>query len=79
MRGASRLTAKLFGGASMFKESSGLDIGGMNQAAVASILEKMGVVVVARDLGGDSGRRLSFDTSTGLVAVRIPGGAEYEL
>jgi chemotaxis protein CheD len=79
VRGPGRLTAKLFGGASMFKESAGIDIGGMNQAAVASILEKMGVVVVAKDLGGDSGRRLTFDTSTGVVNVRIPGGADYEL
>ena len=43
------------------------------------ILLGLGVSVVARDMGGDTGRRLTFSTVTGIVAVRIPGGADYEL
>ena len=73
-----RLAAKLFGGASMFQGQS-LDIGRLNQSAVEQILESLGVPVVARDMGGDAGRRVTFDTQTGLVAVRIPGGADYEI
>jgi chemotaxis protein CheD len=74
-----RLTAKLFGGASMFQGSNTIDIGRSNQVAVEQILAGLGVAVVARDMGGESGRRLTFSTVTGIVAVRIPGGADYEI
>jgi chemotaxis protein CheD len=75
----SRLTAKLFGAASMFQGGASIDIGRSNQAAVEQILADLGVAVVARDFGGDSGRRLTFSTVTGMVAVRIPGGSDYEI
>jgi chemotaxis protein CheD len=74
-----RITAKLFGGASMFQGGASIDIGRSNQVAVEQILGDLGVAVVARDMGGDAGRRLTFSTATGIVAVRIPGGADYEL
>jgi chemotaxis protein CheD len=75
----SQLTAKLVGGASMFPASSALDIGRMNGDAVERILESLGIPIVSRDLGGGSGRRLTLDTATGMVSVRIPGGDEYEI
>jgi chemotaxis protein CheD len=74
-----RLTAKLFGGASMFQGGASMDIGKSNQVAVERVLAEFGVAVVARDMGGEAGRRLTFSTATGIVAVRIPGGADYEL
>ena len=74
-----RITAKLFGGASMFQGGASIDIGRSNQAAVEQILAALGVTVVARDMGGESGRRVTLSTATGVVAVRIPGGADYEL
>ncbi len=74
-----RITAKLFGGASMFQGGASIDIGRSNQVAVEQILAGLGVAVVARDMGGEAGRRLTFSTATGIVAVRIPGGADYEL
>lgn len=74
-----RITAKLFGGASMFRGGASIDIGRSNQVAVEQILARLGVSVVARDMGGEAGRRLTFSTATGIVAVRIPGGADYEL
>jgi chemotaxis protein CheD len=73
------ITAKLFGGASMFQGGASIDIGRSNQVAVERILANLGVSVLARDMGGDAGRRLTFSTATGIVAVRIPGGADYEL
>jgi chemotaxis protein CheD len=73
-----RLTAKLLGGARMFQNDS-LDIGRLNAEAVEKILARLGITVLARDLGGDAGRRLTFDTLTGIVAVKIPGGADYEV
>jgi chemotaxis protein CheD len=74
-----RLTAKVFGGASMFLGGASIDIGRSNQVAVEQILAEIGVAVVGRDMGGETGRRLTFSTLTGIVAVRIPGGADYEI
>jgi chemotaxis protein CheD len=78
-----RLVAKLVGGASMFTTSgsanSALNIGLMNQEAVERILGDLRIPIMARDLGGASGRHLTLDITSGIVAVRIPGGADYEL
>lgn len=75
-----RLTAKLFGGASMFQTNSpNLDIGRQNQEAVERALTLAGIPVIARDLGGGAGRRLTFQTTTGVVSVKIPGGADYDI
>jgi len=74
-----RLTAKLFGGASMFPGGAMIDIGRSNQVAVEKILLALGVPIIGRDMGGESGRRLTFSTLTGIVAVKIPGGADYQL
>jgi chemotaxis protein CheD len=74
-----RLTAKLVGGASMFQNASTLDIGRMNCNAVERILDGLGIPVLARDVGGDTGRRATLDTASGIVAVRIPGGDDYEI
>lgn len=74
-----RITAKIFGGASMFQGGSSIDIGRSNHVAVEQILSDLGVSILARDMGGETGRRLTFSTVTGMVAVKIPGGADYEL
>ena len=78
-----RLVAKLVGGASMFTTSGNanpvLNIGLMNQEAVERILGELRIPIMARDLGGGNGRHLTLDTNSGIVAVRIPGGADYEL
>jgi chemotaxis protein CheD len=81
MRG--RLVAKLVGGASMFPSNgppnAALNIGQMNQEAVERILGELMIPILARDLGGGSGRHLTLDTASGIVAIKIPGGGEYEL
>jgi chemotaxis protein CheD len=81
----SRLTAKLVGGANMFqvavtaRENSGLNIGQRNQDAVEQILNELTIPILARDMGGVSGRRLTLDTTSGIVTINVPGGADYEL
>ena len=72
-----RLTAKVVGGASMFQTGPGLNIGKMNQDAVDQILEGLGIRVLARDVGGAAGRRLTLDVASGIVTIRVPGGEEY--
>ena len=78
-----RLTAKLVGGASMFQvdtpADSTLNIGRRNQEAIEAILEGLRIPVLARDLGGTTGRRLTLDTVSGIVAIKVPGGADYEI
>ncbi len=80
-----RLIAKLVGGASMFqmdsglRENSGLNIGQRNQEAIEQILAELTIPVLARDLGGTTGRRLTLDTASGIVTIKVPGGADYEL
>lgn len=74
-----RLVAKLLGCANMFQSTGNLEIGRLNGQAVERILAELNVPVVARDLGGDCGRNLTFHTVTGIVAVKVPGGASYEI
>ncbi len=82
-RTKSRLTAKLAGGASMFQvdtpADSTLNIGRRNQEAIEAILDELRIPVLARDLGGTTGRRLTLDTVSGIVAVKVPGGADYSI
>jgi chemotaxis protein CheD len=77
--GSLRLTAKLAGGARMFQSTQAMTIGDQNQAAVERILAEFRITVLARDLGGETGRRLTLDAETGRVAVKIPGGNDYEI
>ena len=74
-----RLTAKLVGGADMFASSQAEGIGERNKQAVEQILADLRIPVAARDLGGQTGRRVTLDPATGRVLVKIPGGPEYEI
>jgi chemotaxis protein CheD len=88
-KAAGRLVAKLAGGASMFALGAGSNsaesanptrnIGRMNQEAVEQILADLRIPILARDLGGETGRHVTLDTATGLVLVRTPGTADREL
>jgi chemotaxis protein CheD len=74
-----RLSARLVGGARMFGTGDVVAIGQSNQEAVERVLAALGIPVVARDLGGETGRRMILDTRTGAVLIRVPGGDEYQL
>jgi chemotaxis protein CheD len=81
----SRLVAKLVGGARMFQVSSardtnsGLNIGQRNQEAIERILAELSIPILARDLGGEAGRRMTLDTASGMITIKVPGGAEYQI
>lgn len=71
-----RLTAKLAGGAQMFSgldEKFVLNIGQRNAQMVREILKKIGIRILAEDLGGNRGRTMIFDTSNGQVTIRTIG------
>ncbi len=81
----SRLIAKLVGGANMFqtdpgvRENSVLNIGQQNQVVIEQILTDLMIPILARDVGGTSGRRLTLDTTSGIVTIKVPGGADHEI
>jgi chemotaxis protein CheD len=80
-----RVNAKLVGGASMFqvepsvRDNVGLNIGQKNQEAIEQILAELSIPIIARDVGGTAGRRLTLDTASGIVTIRVPGGIDYEI
>jgi chemotaxis protein CheD len=69
----SELSAKLTGGACMFGDSQFARIGDSNVQAVVEALESAGIGISGRDAGGNSGRRVCFDLTTGQVTVACVG------
>jgi len=66
------LICKLSGGAKMFSgfsSNSIVDIGSRNQTAVLEKLKELGIRVAASDLGGETGRKILADLSTGKLTV----------
>ena len=69
----SRLVAKIAGGAQMFAFSNATDImrvGSRNAETCKLILRKNGIRVIAEDTGGNYGRTVSIDLSTGSYKVK---------
>jgi chemotaxis protein CheD len=66
-----RLHAQLFGGASMFKDLGPFinKIGGQNIAAVQQLLAQQYIPITRMDVGGNAGRSVTFDLSSGDVTV----------
>ena len=64
---------KLFGGADMFPRSNlatDMGIGRKNVGHAVSILERMGMTITTKDVGGTVSRSLIFDLASGDVWVR---------
>ena len=74
--GQYRLSAKIVGGANMFANTSanGLDIGKKNITAVHAALEQHKIRLLGEDVGGNHGRRISFNLTTGEVVIRSHNG-----
>jgi len=74
-KGASKLSlkAKLAGGAQMFSFSTGsnlMRIGPRNVEAVLEQLSESNIPIVAKDVGGDSGRTIEFDPKSAMLHIR---------
>jgi chemotaxis protein CheD len=65
------LTAKLIGGASMFKKLSGdnLGMGHQNTEAARAKLMFHGIRIEKEDVGGSSGKMVEFNLANGVVEV----------
>jgi chemotaxis protein CheD len=70
---AACLTAKLAGGANMFGSAGPLQIGDANIGAVAHSLRAAGIRIAAQDVGGNRGRRVTFDCEGGAMIVESAG------
>lgn len=79
----SRIKVAYAGGASVFKFGAGtnntMEIGARNADAVAAELQKMGLRTAASDVGGNQGRTVNFDSTTGIYTVRTVTGGERPL
>jgi chemotaxis protein CheD len=69
----SDLQAKVFGGASMLGRGKevGETIGDKNAKVALEMLRVAGVPVIARDLGGQRGRKVEFHTADGSAWVKL--------
>ncbi len=70
---AACLTAKLAGGANMFGSAGPLQIGDANIEAVAEALRAAGIRIAAQDVGGNRGRRVTFECEGGAMIVESAG------
>lgn len=65
------IKAKVFGGANVLENLSGLlDIGERNIRIFESILSECRIEVLGKDVGGTVGRKVIFDTFSGSVFVK---------
>jgi chemotaxis receptor (MCP) glutamine deamidase CheD len=72
-KGADRfqLQAKIFGGAAVLTDNRiGFSIGQRNIEVAEKMLKEAGIWVVRKDVGGERGRRITFDTTTFEVMVQ---------
>jgi chemotaxis protein CheD len=49
-------------------------VGERNVDAAREELEKLGVPIVAEDVGGERGRTVEFDVATGTLSIKTPDG-----
>jgi len=68
-----KIVARLSGGANIFGRSGPLQIGNANIEAITRILNEQGIPIKAQDVGGEKGRRVSFDCQTGSLTIEMAG------
>lgn len=70
------LSAKIAGGANIFrfKDNNGPPIGEKNIDAVKMALNAYKIRLVAEDIGGSYGRRITFNIESGVVTIRLSNG-----
>ncbi|MGA9138615.1 MAG: chemotaxis protein CheD [Methanocella sp.] len=83
------MTARLIGGASMFKAATGMpgavspsgmfNIGENNVAACREFLKKERIKVMGEEVLGNTGRTMRFDLNTGRIRVKYADGTGLEL
>jgi chemotaxis protein CheD len=68
----SSLKAKIFGGGDVLKVTSAyMNIGARNVVVAEDLLREEKIPVISADTGGKHGRKLIFNTRTGVVLVKL--------
>jgi len=78
----SLVVAKIAGGAQMFSSGDrefSNNIGERNIEQTREVLKKLGIKILAADVGGNKGRTIIFDIQDGRVFIRTLGKEIYEL
>ena len=57
----------------MFSTPVARNIGLQNLEAAERLLDDLNIPVIARECGGEKGRRMSLDTFTGVVVIEVVG------
>ncbi|HEY8530890.1 MAG TPA: chemotaxis protein CheD [Limnochorda sp.] len=70
-----RLQAKMVGGARLFAHSDTLNIGERNVGAVRAELQRLMIPLAGEEVGGNRGRSVLFDLSSGRLRI-TSGGRE---
>ncbi len=75
-----QLQAKVFGGGNVVADNRiGESIGRRNVELAEKLLKENGIWVVRRDVGGERGRKITFDTTTFEVHVSYNGTNEKKM
>jgi chemotaxis protein CheD len=75
----SRLVAKIFGGATMwYGKDNAYAIGERNASFARRLLDELRIPIQGADVGGDFGRKIIFDTASGVVLLRRNRGRAGE-
>ncbi|MEO5355803.1 MAG: chemotaxis protein CheD [Nitrospirae bacterium YQR-1] len=65
------IQAKVFGGAAIMQNSSGLlNVGERNIMIAQDLLAEEKIMIAGSDIGGNQGRKIIFNTETGVVLVK---------
>jgi len=72
-------TARIAGGANMFATEVVRTIGIQNIEASDRILGDMGIPIVGRHCGGESGRRMALDAKSGVITIEVVGSDSIAL
>jgi chemotaxis protein CheD len=70
---------KIAGGANMFPTINALNSGIKSTEAVKVALAKHNIRLIAEDVGGSSGRRITFNIASGSATVKRFNGAVTKL
>lgn len=68
---AENLRAKIFGGANSMFPNGGFHIGKKNIEVAKIVLREAGIPITSNNTGGVHGRRIFFNTETGIVRVKL--------
>ena len=73
------LTARIAGGANMFETNVTRTVGLQNLEATEQLLDELRIPIVGRHCGGKQGRRMSLDTTSGIITIDIVGAEPIEI